>query len=98
MQLKEFRKVYSGLIIGNVGYDQKTAEETIRAGYADMIAFGRPWISNPDLPERFKKGYPLADFSDASKWYGGGEEGYSDYPTYKHETDKLDLETLGAKK
>ncbi|MFS1703165.1 alkene reductase [Alteromonas sp. AMM-1] len=83
MTLAEFRSVYNGLLIGNCGYDQATAEQRIADGDADMIAFGRPWITNPDLPARFEHDYPLAPSDDMSRWYGGGAEGYSDYPAYK---------------
>ena len=85
MTLAEFRAVFDGLLIGNCGYDQATAEQRIADGDADMIAFGRPWITNPDLPERFANDYPLAPSDDMSRWYGGGAEGYSDYPAYKSE-------------
>ena len=47
---------------------------------ADLVAFGRPWIANPDLVERFKAGAPLAEINQATL-YGGGAEGYTDYPT-----------------
>lgn len=83
MTLQEFRHVYKGLLMGNCGYDKAAAEQHISSGEADMIAFGRPWITNPDLPVRFAKGYPLAPFDDPSHWYGGGSEGYSDYPNYE---------------
>lgn len=80
MTLKEFRAVFLGAIIGNVGYDQQTAEKRIADGDADLIAFGRPFISNPDLVERFEQGLPLAPMADQSHWYSFGPEGYADYP------------------
>ena len=86
MTLQEFRHVYKGLLIGNCGYDKDTAEERISSGDADMIAFGRPWITNPDLPVRFANDYPLESFDDPSHWYGGGSEGYSDYSDYEEGT------------
>ena len=86
MTLQEFRHVYKGLLIGNCGYDKDTAEERISSGDADMIAFGRPWITNPDLPVRFANDYPLESFDDPSHWYGGGSEGYSDYSDYEEAT------------
>ena len=52
-------------------------------GGADLIAFGRPYITNPDLVERFTNGWPLNDFSDMSGWYSFGPEGYVDYPAYQ---------------
>lgn len=98
MTLNEFRDVYDGLIIGNVGYDKKEAEQKIESRYADLIAFGRPWITNPDLPERLENNYPLNNFDDDTYWYGGGEKGYTNYPTYKEETGKASLEKLTPEK
>ena len=67
-------------LIGNVGYTQETAEERLAAGDADLIAFGRPYLTNPDLVERFAKGLPLVPSDDKSHWYSFGPEGYADYP------------------
>ena len=80
MTLSEFRAVFPGALIGNVGYTKQTAEERIAAGDADLIAFGRPFITNPDLVERFGKGLPLSPSDDPSHWYSFGPEGYADYP------------------
>jgi N-ethylmaleimide reductase len=82
MALAEFREHYPGTIIGNCGYTQAEAEERIAAGHADIAAFGRPFITNPDLVERMKNGWPLAPFDDMSLWYTPGPEGYTDYPPY----------------
>ena len=83
MTLSEFKAVYNGLIIGNVGYTKDTAEETIKAGSADMIAFGRPFISNPDLVYRFKNNLKLNADAEISDWYSDiGEKGYTDFPVY----------------
>ena len=83
--LAETRKIYSGLIMGNCGYDVKTAAKTIEDGDADLISFGRAFITNPDLPARIKNNWDLAPSEDNSKWYGGGREGYIDYPTYDNQ-------------
>jgi len=84
MTLAEIRKVYRGPLIGNCGYTKDSANEAISAGRADLIAFGRPYISNPDLVERFEHGYPLAEPAAMSDWYTpGGEKGYTDFPAYK---------------
>jgi N-ethylmaleimide reductase len=83
MTLADFRSLYSGLIIGNCGYDQSKAEAIIGSEEADLVAFGRPYISNPDLPQRMLNNWPLAPFDDTSDWYGGGAKGYTDYETYK---------------
>ena len=81
MTLAEFRRVFRGPLIGNCGYIQATAETAISKGHADLIAFGRPFISNPDLVERFRNGHPLAADAPMSDWYlPTGEKGYTDYP------------------
>jgi len=82
MTLSEFREHYDGVIIGNCGYSKEDAEERLAAGLADITAFGRPFISNPDLVERLKNGWPLAPFDDMSLWYTPGAEGYTDYQSY----------------
>ena len=83
MTLDEFRKVFRGPLIGNCGYTQESAEAAIAEGRADLIAFGRPFISNPDLVQRFRNGWTLAEPADLSDWYLPiGEKGYTDFPTY----------------
>ena len=59
MTLAEFRAVFKGTLMGNCGYTMEKAEDAIRRGDADLISFGRPYISNPDLVERFANGWPL---------------------------------------
>lgn len=83
MTLSEFRAVYHGIIVANCGYTKESAEERISEGSADIIAFGRPFISNPDLPERFKNNWPLNSFEDMSLWYTPGADGYTDYTSFK---------------
>lgn len=83
MTLADFRPVFDGAIMGNCGYTQELAEERIQANHADMIAFGRPFITNPDLPQRFKNNHPLTPFEDMTNWYSHGKEGYADYSTYQ---------------
>lgn len=83
MTLAEFRQLFHGPLIGNVGYTQETAEAAITAGHADLIAFGRPFISNPDLVERFRHGWPLAQPAEMSDWYSPiGARGYTDFPVH----------------
>lgn len=83
MKLEEFRAVFKGVVIGNVGYDKETAEATIARGNADMIAFGRPFISNPDLVERFRNNWPLNPEADVADWYrDDGVRGYTDFPRF----------------
>ncbi|EDY82938.1 oxidoreductase, FAD/FMN-binding superfamily [Verrucomicrobiia bacterium DG1235] len=82
MTLEEFRPLYSGVLMGNCGYTKESAEERIEAGHADMIAFGRPFMSNPDLVERFANDWALNPEVDQSQWYGSpSPQGYTDQPT-----------------
>ncbi len=74
-----FREHYQGKLILNMGYTGKEAEEAIETGLADAIAFGVPFLANPDLPERFRLGAELND-ADASTFYTQGAAGYTDYP------------------
>ncbi|MDZ4367766.1 MAG: alkene reductase [Afipia sp.] len=73
------RKRFSGAYIANNGYDFRLATEVLEKNKADLIAFGKPFISNPDLVERLKLGAPLNDF-DKATFYGGDAKGYTDYP------------------
>lgn len=80
MTLAEFRRVFHGPLIGNCGYTQEMAERAVADGSADLIAFGRPFISNPDLVERFRHGWPLAPLAPMTDWYSPtGEKGYTDF-------------------
>ena len=63
----------------NNGYDRDMAQEALASGRADIVAFGRAFISNPDLVERLRRGAPLNAW-DQTTFYGGGEHGYIDYP------------------
>ncbi len=83
MTLAEFRPLFQGVIIGNCGYTKETAETRIAEGNADIIAIGRPFITNPDLPERYRNNWPLNPAEDMSLWYTHGPEGYTDYAPYK---------------
>ena len=82
MSLREFRTVFQGMIIGNCGYTKESAQERIAEGNADIIAIGRPFITNPDLPERFRNNWPLNPSEDMSLWYTPGPEGYTNYEPY----------------
>ena len=77
---EHFRPLYRGTLIANVNMDRERGNHLISSGLADLVAFGRPYISNPDLVERFKAGYPLAEI-DWNSVYASGAEGYSDYPS-----------------
>ena len=74
------RKRFKGAYVGNNAYDLALAEKVLAANEADLIAFGKLFIANPDLVERFRQGAPLND-PDKATFYGGGEKGYTDYPT-----------------
>lgn len=73
--------LFSGRIIYAGRYTAQRGAETLEAGLGDLIAFCRPFIANPDLPQRIANGWPLNPV-DPSSMYGGTEKGYSDYPTY----------------
>ncbi len=77
-----FRSIYRGILISAGGYDRNTGNAVLEAGDADLIAYGRWFISNPDLPERFAINAPLNPY-DRSSFYGGDEHGYTDYPSLK---------------
>jgi N-ethylmaleimide reductase len=77
-----FRPIYQGNLMANWDYDQAKANAAIASGNADLISFGKAFIANPDLPERFKLNAPLNP-PDPNTFYGGGEHGYTDYPTLK---------------
>jgi len=80
MTLPEFRAVFDGPLMANCGYTQETAEKAVSDGHADMVAFGRPFISNPDLVERFAGNVPLNPEADPSTWYSSSTaEGYTDF-------------------
>ena len=75
------RAAFSGALMLNSDYTLERAEQVLAAGEADMISFGRPFISNPDLPERLADRHALAPDNQAL-WYSNGPEGYIDYPVH----------------
>ncbi len=77
--VSHIRKVYRGPIIAAGGYEPSDAIAAVEHGTADLIAFGRHFISNPDLPERIARDLPLNPYDRAS-FYGGDARGYTDYP------------------
>ena len=76
-----YRPIWKGVLISAGGFTGEMGESAIAEGHADAIAFGRIFISNPDLPRRLKHGYPLTPYNRAT-FYGGEEAGYTDYPVY----------------
>lgn len=79
---RQLRKVFNGTIIAAGGFTPESAEEIVAAGDADCVAFGRDFISNPDLPLRIEKRLPLNEY-DRNTFYGGDERGYLDYAFYE---------------
>ena len=76
-----FRPIWKGVLITAGGFTGEAAEAAIAEGHADAIAFGRIFISNPDLPRRLREGFSLTPYNRAT-FYGGEEAGYTDYPAY----------------
>ncbi|AAV95860.1 alkene reductase [Ruegeria pomeroyi] len=75
----DLRQLWTGAYMGNNGYDRASALERTETGAVDLVAFGRPYIANPDLVERLAADAPL-NMGDTATYYGGGDEGYTDYP------------------
>ncbi len=73
------RKLFKGSYMANLAYDKARGNAAIASGHADVIAYGVPFIANPDLVERYRTNAPLNE-ADSSTFYGGTEKGYTDYP------------------
>jgi N-ethylmaleimide reductase len=82
------REKYRGTLIICGGFDHRTAEEWLKQGRAELIAFGRKFLANPDLPERFALRAPLNP-DDPATYYGGGAKGYTDYPSLAQDRAEL---------
>ena len=82
---RHFRPIFRGTLIANTDMDAERGNRLIAEGLADLVAFGRPFIANPDLVERLKTGAPLAEI-DWTTVYNAGPRGYSDYPALQSET------------
>jgi N-ethylmaleimide reductase len=78
----DVRRTFSGRIVYAGRYTAERGERVLTAGWGDLIAFGRPFIANPDLPERIANGWPL-NLVDPKSMYGGTEVGYIDYPIHR---------------
>jgi N-ethylmaleimide reductase len=84
IEIKEsIRNNFKNSIILSGGYDKKKAEADIQSGLGDLVGFGRPFINNPDLVERFKNDWPLSKDLQMDLFYTADEKGYTDYPFYK---------------
>jgi N-ethylmaleimide reductase len=82
---RHFRPIFKGTLIANTLMDAERGNRLIKEGLADLVAFGRPFIANPDLVRRLKTGAPLAEI-DWTTVYGSGPKGYSDYPALQPES------------
>ena len=80
---RHFRPIFKGPLIANVKMDRERSNRLVSEGLADLIAFGRPYIANPDLVERFTLNAPLNNDIKSETIYGSGPEGYVDYPAMK---------------
>jgi 2,4-dienoyl-CoA reductase-like NADH-dependent reductase (Old Yellow Enzyme family) len=76
------KAVFGGIYIANEKFTRETASQVVAAGEADAVAFGVPFLANPDLPERFHLNAPLNQ-PDQSTFYAPGPKGYIDYPFMK---------------
>jgi N-ethylmaleimide reductase len=88
---KYLRPFFSGPIIAAGGFDREGAEAIVEAGTADLVAFGRHFTSNPDLPYRLRNKLPLTPYVRAAFW-GGDEHGYTDFPTLEPASDASEQE------
>jgi N-ethylmaleimide reductase len=80
---KQIRTIFKNTLILSGGYDFQRAEDDVEKGLGDLVAFGRPFINNPDLVERLRNGWPLSKELDFNLFYTPGERGYTDYPVYQ---------------
>jgi N-ethylmaleimide reductase len=74
-----FRPLWRSALVANKGYDLVRANAVLQSGAADLVSFATPFIANPDLPERLRRGAPL-NAAERKTFYGGGAKGYTDYP------------------
>ena len=84
LDYRALRSQFAGPYIANNGYDLVRAQTAVRNGAVDLVAFGIPFLANPDLVRRYRENLPLNE-ADSSTFYGGGEAGYTDYPFYRAE-------------
>ncbi|WP_020678597.1 alkene reductase [Salinispora arenicola] len=82
LDYRALRDRFAGVYIANNGYDEARAATAVDSGAADLVAFGVPFLANPDLVRRYREGLPLNE-ADPTTFYSGGEAGYTNYPTYR---------------
>jgi len=90
---EKLRKIFNGAIIAAGGFEPETAEKAVESGAADLIAFGRHFVANPDLPKRIRLGLPLNPY-DRSTFYTFDAKGYTDYPFYLDGVSSLKLDQV----
>lgn len=83
---KHYRPLYKGTLMINGGYDQEKANKIIREGHADLVSFGKLFVSNPDLPKRFEENAELNEWNEDT-FYTPGAKGYTDYPELQEEKE-----------
>ena len=97
MEIKKLiRNNFKNTIILSGGYDKERAETDIQSGLCDLVAFGRPFINNPDLVERLKNNWPLSQTLNKDLFYTADEKGYTDYPFYKAISNEKNKEAATA--
>ncbi|PQJ33674.1 alkene reductase [Salinibacter sp. 10B] len=89
------REAFDGALVANGNYDRETATDAIERGYADLVAFGRAFLANPDLPRRLRDELPI-NVPDEETFYNGDEHGYTDYPTWDELQNGATTETLDS--
>ncbi len=84
LDYRTLRARFAGSYLASNGYDLARTQQALRTGAADLVAFGAPFLANPDLVRRYRDNLPLNKANPAT-FYGGGESGYIDYPPYRSE-------------
>jgi N-ethylmaleimide reductase len=84
---KQIRNNFKNTLILSGGYNKERAEEDLNRNLGDLVSFGRPFLNNPDLVERFMNDWPLSEKLDFNLFYTPGEKGYTDYPAYQKEVN-----------
>mmetsp|Transcript_18946 Transcript_18946/g.45749 ORF Transcript_18946/g.45749 Transcript_18946/m.45749 type:complete len:402 (+) Transcript_18946:318-1523(+) len=99
LTMMDFRKVWDGPLICNVGLTKESGKAMLRSGTTDMLAYGRPYMSNPDLAERFINDWPLNPDIEYGDWWqvGAGAKGYTDWPFYHVEPKEAEEGSGGEK-
>lgn len=86
LTLKPFKRLLNGTpLLAAGGFDDTNSESVVENGGAEGVVFGRYFISNPDIVDRLRNGWPLAHY-DRNTFYASGAAGYTDYPTYEQST------------